>query len=109
MDNDSRKKFKREQLRKKLNKSRGIPNKETAESIDEDSIFNMINQVNKSLTDNPDMIKKISKSINTVFNNKELMSSLINQVETNINNQDEILETSVEKESLDAVENDSIQ
>jgi len=124
MDHSS--KLKKEQLRKKLNKKRVEKGLEEVEQINDDSIFNMINQVNKTLQENPEMVKKISKCINNVFDNKDLMSSLISEVETNIaNNPDSdsdlesdtknqedsgtILETNTEKELLDASENDSKQ
>ena len=128
---------KKKQLRKKLNKKRaekGLEELENLENLDDNSLFNMINQVNKSLKENPEMVKKISKCINNVFDNKDLMSSLINEVQTNIVNNagsdsdsgdsdseniqeegnvgptgDTILETSTEKELPDASENDSAQ
>ena len=109
---------KRDQLRKKLNKKRADKGLEEVEpTIDDDSIFNMINQVNKTLKENPEMVKKISKCINNVFDNKDLMSSLINEVETNIINtqesddepEPEILETKVVNDAEDASENDTIQ
>jgi hypothetical protein len=136
MDHSSE--IKKEQLRKKLNKKRVEKGLEDIEQVNDDSIFNMINQVNKTLKENPEMVKKISKCINNVFDNKDLMSSLISEVETNIvNNPDSdsdsdsenntntnvtvevpgqmnqegitILETNSEKELLDAAENDSKQ
>ena len=136
MDHSSE--IKKEQLRKKLNKKRAEKGLEDIEQVNDDSIFNMINQVNKTLKENPEMVKKISKCINNVFDNKDLMSSLISEVETNIvNNPDSdsdsesenntntnvtvevpgqmnqegitILETNSEKELLDAAENDSKQ
>ena len=131
MDHSSE--LKKKQLRKKLNKKRADKGLEELEQVDDDSIFNMINQVNKTLRENPEMVKKISKCINNVFDNKDLMSSLINEVQTNIVNNQEgsdsdsgdsdsenitysrpaedtpILETSTEKELPDASENDSKQ
>jgi len=136
MDHSSE--IKKEQLRKKLNKQRKENGLEDIEQGNDDSIFNMINQVNKTLKENPEMVKKISKCINNVFDNKDLMSSLISEVETNIvNNPDSdsdselesenntnvtvevpgqmnqegitILETNSEKELPDAAGNDSKQ
>ena len=120
MDHSSE--LKKKQLRKKLNKNRADKGLEELEQVDDDSIFNMINQVNKTLRENPEMVKKISKCINNVFDNKDLMSSLISEVETNIVNnpgsdsdsgdsdsENQILETSTEKELPDASENDSKQ
>ena len=120
MDHSSE--LKKKQLRKKLNKKRADKGLEELEQVDDDSIFNMINQVNKTLKENPEMVKKISKCINNVFDNKDLMSSLISEVETNIVNnpgsdsdsgdsdsENQILETSTEKQLPDASENDSKQ
>ena len=120
MDHSSE--LKKQKLRKKLNKKHAEKGLEEVEHVDDDSIFNMINQVNKTLKENPEMVKKISKCINNVFDNKDLMSSLISEVETNIvntpdsdsdtENQEDsgtILETNTEKELLDASENESKQ
>jgi hypothetical protein len=84
MDHSTNKK--KEQLRKKLNKQRKEKGQEEVQYANEDSILNMINQVNKTLKENPEMIKKISKCINNVFENKDLMSSLISEVESNVVN-----------------------
>jgi uncharacterized membrane-anchored protein YjiN (DUF445 family) len=66
-------------LRKKLkNKNPKKPD------VDEDNLFNMLNQVNKMLKQNPNMVKKVSKCINNIFENKELMSSLVSEIETNV-------------------------
>jgi len=116
MDSDSRKKSKKEQLRKKLNRKK-VASGETPlpdvpdmdKLLNDDSILNMINQVNIALRENPSMIKKIGKCINNVFDNKDLMSSLINEVQTNIINHEETLDSSPEKDSLDASGNDSKQ
>jgi len=91
----------REQLRKKLNKKK----KKNAEKspINEDSLFDMINQVNMTLRTNPEMVKKISKCINNVFDNQNLMTSLISEVENNIiHNQDDNLDTNDENDEDDA-------
>jgi hypothetical protein len=87
MDHSSE--IKKEQLRKKLNKKRAEKGLEDESGkMDENSLFTMINQVNKTLQENPDMVKKINKCINNVFDNKDLMSSLISEVETNIVNKE---------------------
>ena len=97
MDHSSE--LKKEQLRKKLNKKRAEKGLEDIEQVNDDSIFNMINQVNKTLKENPEMVKKISKCINNVFDNKDLMSSLISEVETNIvNNPDSDSESESESD-----------
>ena len=66
-------------LRKKLkNKNPKKPD------VDEDNLFNMLNEVNKMLKQNPNMVKKVSKCINNIFENKELMSSLVSEIEINV-------------------------
>ena len=53
----------RQRLRKKLNKS---------DEPETQDFMNMFNQVNKMLKENPEMIKKVSKCVNNIFENKEL-------------------------------------
>jgi hypothetical protein len=80
-------------LRKKLkNKNPKKPD------VDEDNLFNMLNQVNKMLKQNPNMVKKVSKCINNIFENKELMSSLVSEIETNV--KDDIQDT--DSQTLDS-------
>lgn len=77
----------REQLRKKLaakRKKARNPHKienPMASGFDANSIGDMISQVNNMLKNNPDMIKQVSKCVNNVFENKDLMSSLVSQVQ----------------------------
>jgi len=52
--------------------------------INEDSLFNMLNQVNQMLKQNPDMVKKVSSCVNNIFENKNLMQSLVSEIEENI-------------------------
>ena len=44
----------------------------------------MLSQVNMMLKDNPEMVKKVSKCVNNIFENKELMGNLVSELETSI-------------------------
>jgi len=92
----------KKRLRKKLNKPE--------EDVSEESLFTMLNQVNKMLKENPKMVKKVSKCVNSIFENKNLMDSLVNEIKTNVheedlesqtlvNNTDELKSEAVSKES----------
>jgi hypothetical protein len=93
----------KKRLRKKLNKK-------DSEDVSEESLFTMLNQVNKMLKENPKMVKKVSKCVNSIFENKNLMDSLVNEIKTNVqeedlesqtlvNNTDEVKSEAVSKES----------
>ena len=106
----------KEKLRKKLNKKKeerkkGKPLTESPD-LSEDSLFNMLNDVNKLLKENPNMIKKVSKCVNSIFENKNLMESLVNEIKTNITGTDQVSQTLVNndvQDSLDADSNESKQ
>ena len=73
-------------LHKKINNKK---NKRTGKDssdgkFDENSIFTMLNQVNKMLSGNPKMVKNVSKCVNNIFENKSLMESLVSEIENNI-------------------------
>lgn len=101
----------KEKLRKKLNKKKEERKKGNSSSsenpdISEDSLFNMLNDVNKLLKDNPNMVKKVSKCVNSIFENKNLMESLVNEIKTNITDQVDS-QTLVNNEALDSLDADS--
>ena len=52
--------------------------------MDDGNIMNMLNQVNQMLTTNPEMLKKIGECVNNIFENKELMSTLVNEIQSNV-------------------------
>lgn len=77
----------KDRLRKKLkNKKESRTGKKDAspEKVDEDNLFNMLNQVNQMLKQNPNMVKKVSKCVNSIFENKDLMKSLVSEIESNV-------------------------
>ena len=109
----------KEKLRKKLNKKKEERKKgkfvSESPDLSEDSLFNMLNDVNKLLKENPNMIKKVSKCVNSIFENKNLMESLVNEIKTNITESrepDQVSQTLVNndaQDSLDAESNESKQ
>lgn len=72
----------REKLRKEIKKKKQQPSQ--ANGINEDNLFGMLSQVNMMLKDNPEMVKKVSKCVNNIFENKELMGNLVSELETSI-------------------------
>ena len=96
----------KDRLRKKLKNKSG---KSDPEKIDEDNLFDMLNQVNKMLKKNPQMIKKVSKCVNSIFENKELMSSLVSEIETNVQEDSQTLHNNSPEVELDASVNDPVQ
>jgi hypothetical protein len=50
--------------------------------IDPTNLNDMISQVHNLLKNDPEMVKKVSKCVNGIFENKELMESLVKQVST---------------------------
>jgi len=78
-------------LRKKLNKKNkeikpigAEPSTSNPSGLNEDSLFNMINQVNKILKQNPNMVKKVSSCVNNIFENKDLLNSIVSQIEKEV-------------------------
>jgi len=74
----------KERLRKKLLKKGKKLNNSTEEESETD-LFKMLNQVNKMLKENPNMVKKVSKCVSSIFENKDLMSTLTSEIGSKIN------------------------
>ncbi len=68
----------RERLKKKINDKK--KNRNGKQPVEPTDIFSMLNQVNKMLKENPEMVKKVSKSVNSIFENKSLMDSIVNEI-----------------------------
>jgi alkyl sulfatase BDS1-like metallo-beta-lactamase superfamily hydrolase len=66
-------------LKKKLQKQRN----ETEEPTENQDLFSMLNDVNKILKKNPDIVKKVSKCVNDIMGNKELLETLTKQININ--------------------------
>jgi len=99
----------REKLRAKLRKKRDSrKNGATPETVDpfngEMDLMKMMENVNKILKSQPQMVQKISKCVSNVMNNKDLMDSLAKQLETQVT-----LESNSEELNREASSNESIQ
>ena len=70
----------RDRLRKKLNKKKGT----SAKTSNENNIFDMLNQVNQILKQNPEMVSRVNKCVSTIVENKDLMSKLTSEIQSNI-------------------------
>jgi hypothetical protein len=53
---------------------------------DENDFLKMFNNVNKLMKENPQMIKEVNKCIGNIFENKDLMNNLVNEIKQNIEN-----------------------
>ena len=71
----------RDRLRKKLNKKKGTSSPKPS---NENNIFDMLNQVNQILKQNPEMVSKVNKCVSTIIENKDLMTKLTSEIQTNI-------------------------
>ena len=80
----------------------------SADEVNEESLFTMLNQVNQMLKQNPEMIKKVSKCVNSIFENKSLMDSLVSEIQTNVQ-EDQTFDNKTDTESEEAVSNESTQ
>jgi len=101
----------REKLKEKLRKKRAArKNKETPEPFNgETDILKMMDQVNSILRTNPQMVQQISKCVSSVMSNKDLMDSLTGQLASELNVQDQTLESNSDEDKLDASPKDSTQ
>ena len=54
----------------------------------DNDIFAMLNQVNQMLKQNPEMVKRVSKCVSGVFENKSLMETLVNEIKVNTDPED---------------------
>jgi len=69
--------------KKSTKKQSKIP--EGMENIfNESNLGDMMKEVNAMLQKNPDMIKKVSKCVNNIFENENLMQKLVTEINSNI-------------------------
>jgi F0F1-type ATP synthase delta subunit len=93
----------RQKLRKKRNQRTNVPKTNIDEDIlGEPNILKMMENVNKILKTNPQMVQQISKCVSNVMGNKDLMNSLAGQLEKEITLQDQTLESKSEGEQPEA-------
>jgi len=74
----------KERLKKKLLK-KGKKVKNEVDDESETNLFKMLNDVNNMLKKNPNMVKKVSNCVNSIFENKELMNTLATEIGSKIN------------------------
>ena len=84
----------KERLRTKINNKKKNRSKKKDSSESEDSLFTMLNQVNKTLKENPQMIDKVNKCINSIFENKDLMESIVSEIDKNVQSEAQTFERS---------------
>ena len=59
-------------------------NKNTKSPFNDSNIGDMMREVNEMLQKNPEMIKKVSKCVNNIFENESLMNKLVSEINTGI-------------------------
>jgi hypothetical protein len=95
----------KEILKKKLRQKRDSRKHGTKvpdfSTVGDGNIFDMLNQVNKMLKENPEMVKRVSKCVNSVFENKSLLESLVKEINTS-EVQDQTFASSSSSVSCDA-------
>jgi hypothetical protein len=64
-------------------KKTDVPKNETPDESG-NNIFEMLNQVNKLLKQNPDMLKHVNKCVSGIIDNPEIMETLTAQINKNI-------------------------
>jgi hypothetical protein len=104
MENNSKTK---ERLKKKLLKRGKVV--KVPEDESEKDIFKMLNQVNKMLKENPSMVKKVSKCVNSIFENKDLMSTLTSEIGSKINLNSELSQIIQDQTLVNKSEGDLVE
>jgi hypothetical protein len=99
---ENREKLKAKLRKKKENRSRAAQSMEIPPETD---IMKMMENVNKILKTNPQMVQQISKCVSNVMNNKELMETLSSQIVQ----QDQTLQSKPGSDDADASPKESIQ
>ena len=61
--------------------------------FDEGNLGHMMSEVTRMLQQNPDMVKKVSKCVNNIFENDSLMSKLVSEINNDSDSDSEISES----------------
>jgi hypothetical protein len=69
----------RDRLKKKLKKKKAAEGIEITEEQDDTDLFKMISQVQSVLKKNPALVNKVSKCVNSLMTNPEIMNQLSSQ------------------------------
>ena len=78
---DNRKKLREKLKQKRENRSVNAPTPDIPFLNGETDFVKMMDQVNKILKTNPEMVRQVSKCVSNVMGNPELMKSLVGQVQ----------------------------
>jgi hypothetical protein len=78
--------------------------KSSKSQFNETNISDMMREVNAMLQKNPEMVKKVSKCVNNIFENDTLMNKLVSEINTGI-----ILESDSDSNSSDSGDNSDIE
>ena len=104
----------KERLKKKLNKKESSSTQadECGEKQDT-NIFDMLTQVSSILKTNPEMVNKVNECVSKIISNRDLMTKLSTEIKNNIEQDssmdDQILDNKSLTESVEALENESMQ
>ena len=90
----------KKRLQKKLEKRRNKLPEPTTDSTESVDFMKMLNEVNKMFKTNPNMIHKVSKCVNNIMENKELMETLVSKANIDIDN-DEIGKDKIDNDKID--------
>ena len=53
-------------------------------TFNENNLSDMMREVNAMLQKNPEMVKKVSKCVNSIFENESLMTKIVSEINTGI-------------------------
>lgn len=102
MDPDAKKKLKAKLKKKKEERTQGPSSVKNCfeNELGETDIMKMMENVNKILRTNPEMVQQVSKCVSSVMGNKNLMESLMEQFQdqTLVNNEASPSNTASENE-----------
>ena len=118
MDPERTKKRLQKKLEKRRNKLQDPEcTSESTDSTESVDFMKMLGEVNKMFKTNPNMIQKVSKCVNNIMENKELMETLVSKANIDIGNDtydtddqtDQTLHSKALAEQLAALSNESKQ
>ena len=92
MDPERTKKRLQKKLEKRRNKLQDPGcTPESTDSTESVDFMKMLNEVNKMFKTNPNMIQKVSKCVNNIMENKELMETLVSKANLDVDIDDQNL------------------
>ena len=91
---DNRERLKAKLQKKKKERTQGVA-AAVSDFTDETDIVKMMENVNNILRTNPQMVQQVSKCVSKVMKNKDLMSSLMGQIQDQTRDNKEELESNL--------------